>query len=438
MNRNLSLVLASSVLLATTAGCAQTGFAPTGAAVNANETSMVAGKPTGKLIVKLRPGQTLRMKQGFGAKATNEIPALNMYSVELPAGKSAADLKKELGASVEYIEQDVTITLADGLDTLVGSNDAKTTEAKSPFNDPQASEQWAIGVTQQAEAIAAVKGGTKETVIAIVDTGVDLTHPDLKDKLVKGYNATGVSGLFGLGSAKDDNGHGTHCAGIAAAITNNGVGVAGMAPNVKIMPVRVLAGPGSGSLMSVAKGIVWAADHGADVISLSLGGAGTMQSLGDAVEHALKKNSVVIAAMGNSGHQGNPISYPAAYPGVISVGATDAQDNIAVFSSFNKYCSVSSPGVKIFNTTPTYDVWLTKNSKGAITKNYGYMSGTSMATPLVAGLAGLIRSKHPNLSPAKVKEILEKSADKVPAMAGETWTEKFGHGRINALKAVSL
>jgi thermitase len=275
-------------------------------------------------------------------------------------------------------------------------------------------------------------------VLAIVDSGVDIDHPDLKAKMVKGYNATGISGLFGLGSPKDDNGHGTHCAGIAAAITNNGVGISGMAPNVKIMPVRVLAGPGSGSLMSVAKGIVWAANNGADVISLSLGGAGTMKSLEDAIAHALKKNSVVVAAMGNSGHTGNPISYPAAYPGTIAVGASDAEDNIAVFSSFNKYCTVAAPGVKIFATTPTYDVWLTKNSKGAITKNYSYMSGTSMATPLVAGLAALIRSKHKDLAPAKVKEILEKSADKVPAMAGETWTEKFGHGRINALKAVSL
>jgi subtilisin family serine protease len=300
-----------------------------------------------------------------------------------------------------------------------------------------ASEQWAIGKTQQAEAVASSRGGSKDVVIAIVDTGVDLKHPDLKDKLVKGYNATGIGGLFGLGSAADDNGHGTHCAGIAAAITNNNVGIAGMAPNCKIMPVRVLAGAGSGSLLSVAKGITWAADHGADVISLSLGGPGTMATLGEAVKHALSKNSVVVAAMGNSGHNGNPISYPAAYPGVISVGATDSEDKIAMFSSFNKYCSVSAPGVKIWATTPTYDVWLTKNSGGRITKEYSFMSGTSMATPLVAGLAGLVRSVHPKMPPAQVKELLEKSADKTPAMGGANWDEKFGHGRINALKAVS-
>lgn len=437
MKRNLSLVLASSFLLATTAGCAQNGFTPAGASVQARSTMLVAGAPiSGKFIVKLRPGQTLRLKQGFGTKATNEIPSMNMYSVELPAGKSVADLKKELGASAEYVEQDVVMTMADPVDTLGGSNDTHTKDAASPFNDPESVNQWGIAKTQQAEAIAAVKGGSAETVLAIVDTGVDLDHPDLKDKIVKGYNATGVSGLFGLGSPKDDNGHGTHCAGISAAIANNGIGIVGMAPNVKIMPVRVLAGPGSGSLMSVAKGIVWAADHGADVISMSLGGAGTMQSLGDAVAHALAKNVVVVAAMGNAGHQGNPMSYPAAYPGVIGVGATDADDKIAFFSSFNKYCSVSSPGVKIFATTPTYDVWLTKNSGGHITKNYSYMSGTSMATPLVAGLCALIRSKHKGMSPADVKAILERTADKTPDMMGEDWNEKFGHGRINALKAV--
>ena len=266
---------------------------------------------------------------------------------------------------------------------------------------------------------------------------MDTGHPDLAGKLVKGYNATGLSGLFGLGSPKDDNGHGTHCAGTAAAITNNGVGVSGMAANCKIMPVRVLAGAGSGSLLSVAKGISWAADHGADVISLSLGGAGTMQSLGDAVKFALSKNVVVVAAMGNSGHNGNPISYPASYPGVIAVGATDADDKIAFFSSFNKYCSVSSPGVKIFSTSPTYDVWLTKNSGGKITKNYTFMSGTSMATPLVAGLCGLIRSQHKGLSPAGVKALLESTAVKTPDMGGENWNEKFGFGRIDALKAVT-
>ncbi|MFP5502014.1 MAG: S8 family serine peptidase, partial [Candidatus Sericytochromatia bacterium] len=358
--------------------------------------------------------------------------------VKLPKGKSINDLKKELGSSALYVEHDRVVTLVDDVRTLTYGADRKANMTRAAFNDPDSDKQWAIANTQQAEAVAATKGGSKDVVLAIVDTGVDLKHPDLKDKLVKGYNTTGLGGLFGAGSAADDNGHGTHCAGIAAAITGNGVGIAGMAPNVKIMPVRVLAGPGSGSLLGVAKGIVWAANNGADVISLSLGGAGTVKSLGDAIEHALKKNAVVVAAMGNSGHAGNPISYPAAYPGVIAVGATDVEDKIAMFSSFNKYCSVSSPGVQIFATTPTYDVWLTKNSGGKITKNYGYMSGTSMATPLVAGLASLIRSKHPGMPPAQVKAILEQSADKVPAMNGADWDEKFGHGRINALKAVSL
>ena len=437
MNRKLSLALAASVLVASTAGCAKS-FAPTAAGPQGNGAMMVAGaKLAGKFIVKMRPGQALRLKQGSGAKAEQAIPSLNIYSVEA-AGKSVNDLKKEFGPGVEYIEQDVVVTLADNVQTLTSGFDSKTgMKAAEAVNDPMAAEQWAVAKTQQAEAIAATKGGSSDVVVAIVDTGVDLGHPDLKDKLVKGYSSTGIGGLFGIGSAKDDNGHGTHCAGTAAAITNNGVGVAGMAANCKIMPVRVLAGAGSGSLLSVAKGISWAADHGADVISLSLGGAGTMQSLGDAVNHALKKNVVVVAAMGNSGHNGNPISYPASYPGVIAVGATDADDKIAFFSSFNKYCSVSSPGVKIMSTSPTYDVWLTKNSGGKITKNYTYMSGTSMATPLVAGLCGLIRSAHPDLAPAKVKALLEATAEKTPDMAGADWNEKFGFGRINALKAVT-
>lgn len=437
MNRKLSLALAASVLVSATGGCATT-VAPQMSGARASNAMMVAGKPIpGRYIVKMRPGQALRLRQGSGVKAEPAIQKLNVYGLEVPAGRSLNDIKRELGPGVQYIEPDVTITLADKVETLTSGFNAKTEEPKVGFNDPMVSEQWAIGKTQQAEAAAATRGGSKEVVIAIVDTGVDLKHPDLKGKLVKGYNATGVGGLFGLGSAADDNGHGTHCAGIAAAITNNNVGIAGMAPNCKIMPVRVLAGAGSGSLLSVAKGITWAADHGADVISLSLGGPGTMATLGVAVKHAISKNSVVIAAMGNSGHNGNPISYPAAYPGVISVGATDADDKIAMFSSYNKYCSVSAPGVKIWATTPTYDVWLTKNSGGRITKEYSFMSGTSMATPLVAGLAGLVRSVHPKMPPAQVKALLEKTADKTPSMGGATWDEKFGHGRVNALKAVT-
>ncbi|MEB3197135.1 MAG: S8 family serine peptidase [Candidatus Sericytochromatia bacterium] len=438
MNRQLSLALAASVMLASTAGCAKS-VNPSAAVARTQEAMLVAGKPIpGKFIVKMRPGQVLRMRQGSGTKAERAIDSLNIYGVEAPAGRSINELKREFGPGVEYIEPDVTITLADGLDTLTSGFTAKTEAPKETFNDPMAKDQWGIAKTQQAEAIAATKGGSKDVVVAIVDTGADLGHPDLKEKLVKGYNATGVGGLFGVGSPADDNGHGTHCAGIAAAVTNNGVGIVGMAVNCKIMPVRVLAGAGSGSLLSVAKGITWAADHGADVISLSLGGPGTMASLGEAVAHALKKNVVVVAAMGNSGHQGNPISYPAAYPGVISVGATDADDKIGMFSSFNKYCSVSAPGVKIFATTPTYDVWLTKNSGGRITKEYSFMTGTSMATPLVAGLAGLVRSKYPGMAPAQVKELLEKTADKTPDMNGENWNEKFGFGRINAYKAVTF
>ncbi|MEB3221523.1 MAG: S8 family serine peptidase [Candidatus Sericytochromatia bacterium] len=437
MNRKLSLALAASVLVSATAGCASS-LTPNTAGVRANNAMLVAGKPIpGRFIVKMRPGQALRMRQGSGVKAEKAIDSLNVYGVEAPAGRSVSDLKKEFGPGVEYIEADVTITLSDNVETLTSGFSSKAEAPKENFNDPMASEQWAIGKTQQAEALAATRGGSGEVVVAIVDTGVDLTHPDLKGKLVKGYNATGVGGLFGLGSPADDNGHGTHCAGIAAAITNNGVGIVGMAANCKVMPVRVLAGAGSGSLLSVAKGITWAADHGADVISLSLGGAGTMQSLGDAVEHAIKKNSVVVAAMGNSGHQGNPVSYPAAYPGVIAVGATDSADKIGMFSSFNKYCSVSAPGVKIWATTPMYDVWLTKNSGGRITKEYSFMTGTSMATPLVAGLCGLIRSVHPDMAPAQVKALLEKTADKTADMNGAEWNEKFGFGRINAYKAVT-
>jgi thermitase len=442
MNRKLQLALSASVVVSALAGCSKTALV---AGVNqpASGTAVVAGKAIeGSAVVRMKPGRTkLGATLASGAKTKLAIEPLDIYEVTLAHGKTVADLKKELGDAAMYVEANTTFTMADPVDTLTGQGlktDAPPVVPVPGYNDPLSDKQWGVANTHQAEAIAASKGGSDKVTIAIVDTGIDLNHPDLKDKIVKGYNATGVSGLFGFGSPADDNGHGTHCAGIAAAISNNGTGIIGMAPNCKIMPVRVLAGMGSGSLLSVATGITWAADHGADVISMSLGGAGTMDALGDAVKYALAKNCVVVAAMGNSGHQQNPISYPASYPGVIAVAASDWDDNHAFFSSYNKYCSVASPGCKIYASTPTYPVWLTKNSGGHITNNYSWMSGTSMATPLVAGLCGLVRSVHPGMKPADVKALLERTADKVPDMGGADWTERLGHGRINALKAVTL
>jgi subtilisin family serine protease len=285
-------------------------------------------------------------------------------------------------------------------------------------NDPQRGKQYALDTVNANEAWGLTMGKSDVT-IAIVDSGVDLEHPDLKAKLIKPKSTVDAS-------AKDDMGHGTHVAGIAAALTNNNEGIAGLAANAKIMPVRVLGGPSGGSAATVAEGVIYAADNGADVINMSLGFYDKPDVLEKAVQYALKKNVVIVATMGNNNIERK--RYPAAFDGVIAVGSTDESDKKSTFSNFGDWISVSAPGSNIMSTFPTYPVQING------TKTYASLSGTSMAAPLVAGLAGLIRSQHANMAPAQVKALLEKTS---VDLGTKGFDKNFGHGRIDAFKAVS-
>lgn len=211
----------------------------------------------------------------------------------------------------------------------------------------------------------------------------------------------------------DANGHGTHCAGIAAASTNNGIGIAGTAPNASIYAVRVLDASGSGSLNDVADGVVHAADNGAKVISLSLGSTGASSTLEDAVNYAWDKGSVVVAAAGNAGNTVK--NYPAAYSNAIAVASTDRNDRKSSFSTYGSWVDVAAPGSDIYSTYPT--------------NTYSSLSGTSMATPHVAGVAGLLASQ--GKSNSSIRSAIQDSADKISG-TGNYWI----HGRVNANNAV--
>ncbi len=263
-------------------------------------------------------------------------------------------------------------------------------------------------------------------VIAIVDSGIDETHPDLNDKLVAGYDF-----VEGDNNPHDIYGHGTHVAGTAAAETNNGMGIAGVAfpASVKIMPVRVLNGDGFGSTANVALGIRWAADNGAKVINLSLGRKIDSTTLRNAVNYAWNMGAVLAAAAGNDG--GGVKYYPASYPNVMSVAATDYNDKTASFSNFNSAVDVSAPGVNVFSTFPTYD--FTIGTTYGRSKNYDVGSGTSMSTPHVAGLAALLFAQDSARNNTTVRNIIESTADDRGA-AG--WDKYYGWGRINAFNAL--
>ncbi|WP_261133522.1 S8 family peptidase [Bacillus sp. Marseille-Q3570] len=250
--------------------------------------------------------------------------------------------------------------------------------------------------------------GSSGQEIAVLDTGVDYYHPDLDGKTIRGYDFVDNDW-----TPTDLNGHGTHVAGTAAAETNNGQGVAGMAPNTKILAVRVLDANGSGSLADIADGIRYAADAGAEVINLSLGCDCSTTTLQNAVNYAWNQGSVLVAAAGNDGV--STTFEPASYSNVIAVAAVDRYDSLASFSNYGSWVDVAAPGVDIASTYPN--------------NGYVYMSGTSMASPHVAGLAGLLAGQ--GRSNSQIRAAIENTADNISGTG-----YYFAHGRINSYDAV--
>ena len=367
-----------------------------------------------ELLVRLRPGTTLTPSaQPLGHFAANlqstlhglgiehselRIPDQALYRLQLPIGSDPRVAARELAANpaVVYAQPNYLRQML-----------------RTP-NDPAVEQQWALRNIQAYAAWDVTTGG--EVTIAVVDTGVSATHPDLGGKVLPGYNAISDSG-----DANDDNGHGTAVSGLIAAQSDNGVGVAGMCWGCRILPVKVLNAYGSGSDDNVARGIRWAVDQGVRVINLSLGGDNDAPVLRDAVAYAVARNVLIVAASGNSQQQGNPISYPAAYPGVLGVGATDNSDAVTGFSNTGDYVDLAAPGVGLWTTIPD--------------GQYGPPNGTSFSSPYVAGVAGLILSLRGDLGYSDIACILESSADDKGA-AGKDYA--YGWGRLNAFRAVQL
>lgn len=325
-------------------------------------------------------------------------PATPEPSTPVPAGPSSEDPVSEDPASET-------------------THAAETTET-ARVADPLA--QWALEATGLPEAWRTSTGAG--VTIAVVDTGVDPAQPDLAGKLVPGYDF-----VAGSDSMSDPNGHGTHVAGIAAATRGNGIGIAGAAPDAMIMPVRVLAEDGTGADDTIAAGIDWATTHGADVINLSLGESGLLGRLqkGGPINAAMRRADaagvVVVAAAGNEGARKRV--YRIGVP-VIVVVATDQAGDPASFTNTGDLRAIAGPGVDIVSTAPTApsSVW----PDG--TDGYASLSGTSMASPLVAGVAALLLAE--GYDAGQVGDRLAETA------ANPTGDPALGAGILDAAAAV--
>ncbi len=262
--------------------------------------------------------------------------------------------------------------------------------------------------------------GSSDVIIAIVDSGVSLSHPDLAGQFVQGRNFTS-----GDTEAIDDQwvSHGTVVSGIIGGLLDNEIGVSGVAPGCRMMPIRVMDRFGFTFEEWIADGIIYAVDNGATVLNISIGLPSASSILRDAVVYAYQSGAVICASTGNIST--DPIGYPAKYPETIAVGATNNQDLVATFTSTGPEITLAAPGRNIYST------WDTASEPDT----YKRRSGTSFSVPYVTATVALIQSMNPTLSPDEIRSVLVRSADDIDAPG---WDENTGAGRLNAFKAVVL
>lgn len=400
----------------------------------------------GELVVQMKSGFQTQQLQAFSASSGMRLSKrlnidgseLHLVKVQNPQQTQQAMQSLQRNPSIQSVSLNPRYTVLQSYPPLSRQNTGvapANTDISAPrrLNDALYPLQWALPKVGIPTAWNYARGSA-DLLVAVVDSGIDYNHPDLAGQIVNGidFMPEMPSGPNGEGSPdttdmdpNDELGHGTHVAGIIAAHAENQMGVAGIAPNVKILNVKVLNADGWGSSFAIAQGITFAADKGARIINLSLGGPDISKPIELAVKYAQKKGALVIAAAGNSfTHTG----YPAAFPGVFAVGATDDNDRLADFSNHDARINVMAPGVDILSTTPMN---LTNSMQaGGVDSQYSAMSGTSMACPIVTGQAALILSARPDMTAFQVKQLIEQTAKPV----GDA--RIFGHGRIQIAESL--
>jgi thermitase len=414
----------------------------------------IEGQTVNKIIIKLKvsshgelshANKVSKINKLFSSSKTEKIVLsekdnTTIYTVEFPEN---ADIKKIIDeyyktGEIEYAEP----------------NYIYTTQVQSTFtrpNDPYYNYQWGlhndgtisaaiknypskIGADINMEKAWEIQKGSDSIIVAIIDTGLNVNHPELKSRFWThiGKNFIENQNPKDLSSTND---HATNVAGIIGASANNGIGFTGIDWNCKLMILKALDNDGSGYTTSIANAIHYAVDNGARVINLSLGSRNYSQSMSLAIEKALKNNVVVVAAMGNENSM--TANYPAAYTGVIAVGAINAESNRSnpfyrtwnTGSNYGNHISVVAPG----------DVICSIYDNASFNQN-NCLSGTSQAAPHVTGLASLLLAQDPHRTPADIKAIIEKTADDQmgnPLEDTPGWDKYYGFGRINAYRALS-
>lgn len=386
----------------------------------------------GQILVKYKQSDTvprlLATTARWQTRPLGHIPQLGIMLLEVTAGAErsvAAQLQRD--PLVQYVELNHRV------------------HALEEPNDPKWP-QWALLQIDAPQAwdIAHCQG----TIVAVLDTGVHLEHPDLQNMLWKNPSEIPDNGIDDDGNGKaddvhgwhfyqdcstgtcrpyenhiiqDDNGHGTHVTGIAAAETDNGIGIAGVSWGARAMTVKLLDQDGYGYYSDVAQGIVYATDNGAQVINLSFGGGEPSQLLQDAVNYANQRGALLVAASGNDG---GSVLYPAACENVMAVAATDTDDQRASFSNFGPEVDIAAPGTNVVSTWP----W---------SGGYHHKRGTSMSAAYVSGAAALLWSWQPDLTNAQIQHRLETQAEDVNHDTDPGPDPYLGWGRLNVYRALT-
>ena len=385
----------------------------------------------GQIMVKFRDNAAAAgVLRQHGLSEGAGIGSTGALLIKVPAGKELQLIDAlSRNPNVEYAEPDEVVTVAaadpdyfprqyalqNTGQAIYNTADKLVMAEGTPDADVDAVEAW-VKTTGADITGAGIR-------VAVLDTGVTTDNSDISANVVARANFSDSAPPAGE-DLVDYYGHGTHVAGIIAA-TKDGAGVSGVCPDCDILDGKVLNDNGSGATSSIAKGISWAVNNGAKVINMSLGQRVSSRTLENAVNDAWNKGVVIVAAAGNAGTQAK--IYPGAYPNVIAVAATDNRNVKASFSTYGKWVDVAAPGVNVYSTFPKHPFALSGRSEG-----YDVASGTSMASPIAAGVAALVWSTPAGTGNASVRAKVESSADRTIDGTGTYWA----NGLVNACDAV--